>query len=177
MNLNIRRYKIVGTRTLSNYFWALCIFLGSSILFFLGFLSSQTQFFISNVISFFPQGLIMSFYGLIGLFFSIYLNLILFWNIGSGFNEFNKVQRSIRIFRWGFPGKSRRINLYFKFNEIKSLRLERKFSFNTVQSLYLQFKNKTEIPLIQMESKTTYELFEKQAADLAKFLNVTLTFL
>lgn len=176
MNLKIRRYKVEGTRNLGNYFWTFFILFGSILLFYLGFFRSRTPFSVLNLIPFFPQGLIMSFYGFIGFMFSVYLGFNLLWNIGSGFNEFNKSQQIIRIFRWGFPGKSRRIDLYYEFSEIQSLRLERKSGFFPIQNLYLQMKNKTEIPLFKLESITTYELFERQSADLAKFLNVTLSF-
>lgn len=175
MNLNIRRYKVEGTRKLSNFFWAIFILIGSIGFCLIGFLSYFKQFTIMNFISFFPQGIIMIFYGIIGSFFSLYLWLIILWNIGSGFNEFNKSTKIIRIFRWGFPGTSRRINLYFKFSEITGIRLEKKIGLNRIQSLYLQIKNKTEIPLIKLGSIYTYALLEKQAADLAKFLNITIT--
>nr|QHD45164.1 photosystem I assembly protein Ycf4 [Codium fragile] len=174
MNSNIRRYKVEGTRKLSNYFWAIFIGIGSSFFFLIGLVSSNSNSIISNNISFFPQGIIMSFYGLIGILFSLYLWLTILWSIGSGFNEFNRKKKMIRIFRWGFPGKNRRINLYYKFEEIKAIKLEKKIGLNTIQSLYLQIINKKEIPLFKLGYSATYELLEKQAADLAKFLNVSL---
>ena len=38
------------------------------------------------------------------------------WQIGSGFNEFNKKDGLIRVFRWGYPGKNRRIDLVYILN-------------------------------------------------------------
>ncbi|KAH0860244.1 hypothetical protein HID58_088505 [Brassica napus] len=35
--------------------------------------------------SYFPQGIVMSFYGIAGLFISFYLLCTILWNVGSGF--------------------------------------------------------------------------------------------
>ena len=75
--LSIRRYLIIGERRFSNYWWTFVVFLGSCGFLFTGLssylntsLSSQNTsgentlaFFGSQSISFFPQGLLMSFYG------------------------------------------------------------------------------------------------------------------
>ena len=39
---------------------------------------------------FLPQGLVMSFYGVAGLTLALYLWLTIAWDVGSGYNEFNK---------------------------------------------------------------------------------------
>ena len=52
-------------------------------------------------LSFFPQGLVLCFYGILGLCFSFHLWFTIFWQIGGGFNEFNGEEKSVRIFRWG----------------------------------------------------------------------------
>ena len=123
----IRRYLIVGERRFSNYWWATIVLLGA-----LGFLStgilsywnlktgnlstlteiSQTSIKTSEI-SFFPQGLLMCFYGSLGLLLSIYWWFLIFWNVGGGFNEFNKKDGFVRIFRWGYPGQNRKIDLYY----------------------------------------------------------------
>ena len=54
-----------------------------------------------QTITFFPQGLVMSFYGVLGVLFSSYLWFTIICNIGSGFNEINKKERMVRVFRWG----------------------------------------------------------------------------
>ena len=59
------------------------------------------------ILPFFPQGLVLSFYGFLGVAFSFHLLFTLFWEIGGGFNEVNKKEKSVRIFRWGRPGKNR----------------------------------------------------------------------
>nr|YP_009519377.1 photosystem I assembly protein Ycf4 [Pseudocodium devriesii]AYC65386.1 photosystem I assembly protein Ycf4 [Pseudocodium devriesii] len=184
----IKRYSISGARRLSNVVWTLLLFVGSS-----GFLSTgfscyfrKTLFPFSLLntgnfvqyenIQFFPQGLIMIFYGFLGFFLSIYLGLTVLWGLGSGFNEFNKRNAYVRIFRWGFPGKNRRMNLYYSWEEILGIRVEFQQNFNAQYIIFLQIRGKKEIPLTHIGEPRTFEEIEKQASALAKFLQVTCTF-
>ena len=217
----IRRYVVVGSRRFSNYWWASIILLGG-FGFLLTGISSYLNFdllpFInSKNILFFPQGLVMCFYGILGLIFSCYLWLTLFWGVGGGFNEFNKKQGIVRIFRWGFPGKNRRIDLSYDIKDVESIRVEIKEGLNPRRILYIRvkgsttfssplqnseaklssktsvksslaknknnivdipknpsFQNKRDIPLTRIGQPTTLEDIEKQAAELAKFLQVSL---
>lgn len=157
----IRRYSISGSRRLSNFLWAFILFFGSN-----GFLVTGFACYFHKIdnIQFFPQGLVMIFYGFLGFFLSIYLGLTIFWGLGSGFNEFNKRESYVRIFRWGFPGKNRRMNLYFPWEDILGIRVEQP------NTLFLQIRGKKEIPLTNIG----FEQIEKQASALAKFLQVPL---
>nr|YP_009105732.1 hypothetical chloroplast RF4 [Neocystis brevis]AIT94455.1 hypothetical chloroplast RF4 [Neocystis brevis] len=182
----IRRYIVIGSRRLSNYWWALVIFLGglgfllTGISSYLGEDNTVVQwlnllpFIQSKNIIFFPQGLVMCFYGILGLIFSIYLGLTLFWSVGGGFNEFNKKEGIIRIFRWGFPGKNRRIDLSYPINEVEAIRVELKEGLNPKRTIYMRIKGKRDIPLTRIGQPLTLEEIEKQAAELAKFLQVSL---
>ena len=178
MQKQIRRYQIIGARRISNYIWILFIGLGSIAFFITGVVSFYNPLnFIGlslTTVSFWPQGLVMSFYGLIGLIFSLYLGLTLLWNIGSGFNEFDLSTKSVRIFRWGFPGKNRRINLYYPFEDIENIRLEIKQGINPKRTIYLQVLGNRAIPLTRIGEPLSYEELENQAADLAKYLQVSL---
>ena len=213
---SIRRYKVVGSRRFSNYWWASILLLGG-----FGFLLTGISSYLTNDllpfingknILFFPQGLVMCFYGILGLLFSCYLWLYLFWGVGDGFNEFNKKQGVVRLFRWGFPGKNRRIDLSYDIKSIEAISLEIKEGFNPRRILYIRFKgdttlqdleaskskdnvkdsslnnksddksflkdlslqNKRDIPLTRIGQLTTLEDIEKQAAELARFLQVSL---
>lgn len=177
-NLLIRRYNVIGSRRTSNFIWAFLI-LGGSISFLVTGLSSYFNrnflfIFNSKNIVFFPQGLIMCFYGFLGLIFGIYLWLTIFWSIGGGFNEFNKIDGVVRIFRWGFPGKNRRILLEYSINQIEAIRIELKQGFNPKRMIYLQIRGKNEIPLTRIGQPLTLEEIELQASELAKFLQVSL---
>lgn len=177
-NQLIRRYTILGARQISNYIWAFLILLGS-----LGFLITGLSsyfninflfIFNSKNIIFFPQGLIMCFYGFLGLIFSIYLLLTILWSIGGGFNEFNKADGIVRIFRWGFPGKNRRILLEYEITQIESINIELKQGLNPKRMIYLKIRGKQQIPLTRVGQPLTLEELEQQASDLAKFLQVSL---
>nr|BBD21543.1 photosystem I assembly protein ycf4 [Rhipidosiphon lewmanomontiae] len=165
----IKRYSISGSRRLSNFFWTIVLFFGSSGFLLTGFLCYLNKS-TTLGIQFFPQGLIMIFYGFLGFFLSFYLGLIIFLGLGSGFNEFNKRDAYVRIFRWGFPGKNRRMDFYYAWKDILGLRVEK----NSQYILFLQVRGKKEIPLTHVEDLLTFEQIEKQASSLAKFLQVSL---
>ncbi|KAM0064704.1 putative photosystem I Ycf4, assembly [Helianthus debilis subsp. tardiflorus] len=66
---------IKGARKTSNFCWAIILFLGS-----LGFLLVGTSSYL---------GIVMSFYGITGLFISSYLWCTSSWNVGSGYDRFD----------------------------------------------------------------------------------------
>nr|AYC64749.1 photosystem I assembly protein Ycf4 [Boodleopsis sp. FL1161] len=176
---NIRRYSISGARSVSNFLWICFIFFGSCGFLITGLSSYLNKsiffFFYYDTIQFFPQGLTMTFYGILGFFLSLYLILTFYWSLGSGFNEFNKQKSYVRIFRWGFPGKNRRLNLYYAWEDILGIRVEFQHGFNSQYRLFLQIRSKKEIPLTNIGTILTFEEIEKQASALAKFLQVGLT--
>nr|YP_009492190.1 hypothetical chloroplast protein RF4 [Pseudopediastrum integrum]AWI68803.1 hypothetical chloroplast protein RF4 [Pseudopediastrum integrum] len=179
----IRRYVIIGERRLSNYWWATIILIGA-IGFLLTGISSYvgttnnvflSESFISNTnISFFPQGLLMCFYGSLGLLLSFYWWFLIFWNVGGGFNEFNKKEGIIRIFRWGYPGKNRKIDLSYTLKDVESIRVELKEGFDSQRTIFMTLKGKREIPLTGIGQPLTIQEIEKQASELANFLQVSL---
>lgn len=179
MKNDIRRYSISGARRLSNLFWTCIIFFGSSGFLLTGFSSyfnKPLMLFVQyESLQFFPQGFIMIFYGILGFFLSIYLGLTFFWGLGSGFNEFNKRQSYVRIFRWGFPGKNRRVDLYYDWEDILGIRVKFQQGLNSQYILFLQIRGKKEIPLTNIGTPLTFEEIEKQASALAKFLQVSLS--
>jgi hypothetical protein len=180
---SIRRYMIEGERRFSNYWWATVIFLGS-LGFILTGLSSYLHFdlvpFIDSTnILFFPQGLLMLLYGSLGFILTIYWSLLIFWNVGGGFNEFNKKEGVIRIFRWGYPGKQRKIDFSYPLKDIESIRVEflqgsASLSLDQRRTIYLCLKGKREIPLTGVGEPLSLKEIEKQASELANFLQVSL---
>lgn len=186
-NILIRRYIIIGERRFSNYWWAIVIFLGSCGFLFTG-ISSYVGTYnptllpfldFKNIVPFFPQGLLMSFYGGLGFLLSLYWSLLIFWNVGGGFNEFNKKEGFVRIFRWGYPGKNRKIDLSYKIADIEAIRVELKQGLDPQRTIYLCLKGSTsktkrEIPLTGVGQPLTLKEIEKQASELANFLQVSL---
>lgn len=173
----IRRYMIVGERRFSNYWWTFVISLGSCGFLFTGissYLGFSLPIFGENAISFFPQGLLMSFYGSLGLLLSVYWLFLIFWNVGGGFNEFNKKDQLIRVFRWGYPGKNRRIDLQYSLKDVEAIKVELKQGFDPQRTIFLKLKGKREIPLTGVGQPLTLKDLEKQASELANFLQVSL---
>ena len=100
---------IAGSRKPGNFFWAFILFLGS-----LGFLvvgissyldRNLLSLFPSQQINFFPQGIVMSFYGIAGLFISSYLWCTIIWNVGSGYDRFDTKEGIVCIFVGDFLEK------------------------------------------------------------------------
>ena len=69
-------------------------------------------------ITFFPQGATMSFYGILGIAFSINQILITYAKVGEGFNKFDKYTGKINIYRKGFFGTNENINLLYEITDI-----------------------------------------------------------
>uniref|UniRef100_A0A251S3H0 Photosystem I assembly protein Ycf4 n=1 Tax=Helianthus annuus TaxID=4232 RepID=A0A251S3H0_HELAN len=148
-----RTYK--GGSKKSNFCWAIILFLGS-----LGFLLVGTSSYLGrNLISlfpsqeivFFPQGIVMSFYGIAGLFISSYLWCTISWNVGSGYDRFDIKDGIVCIFRWGFPGKNRRVFLRFLIKDIQSVRIEVKEGIYARRVLYMDIRGQGAIPLTRTD--------------------------
>jgi hypothetical protein len=173
----IHRYRILGSCRLSNFFWTLGIFLASCFFFKVSYdsywlMKNNIIGNINSEISFFPQGLVMGFYACLGLIFTIYSFLSIILQIGYGFNEFNRKENIIRIFRWGFPGKNRRIEACYSLNDIKSVKI---FS-NYQKTICLCLKNDSEIILVRESFFDSIQIMEEQATNIAYFLGVPLIY-
>jgi hypothetical protein len=171
-------YTVPGARRLSNYIWGTLLTIGG-IGFLLTGLSCYFNFpllpFIKiSTIQFFPQGLVMCFYGILAISLSIYIWLIILWDLGQGFNEFNTDTGEIRIFRWGFPGKNRRIDLKYLISDVQSIRVEINEGLNPKRVIYLKLRGNREIPLTRAGQPISIQELENQAAELARTLQVSL---
>lgn len=174
----ILRESVVGSRRISNYWWASVVLLGASGFLIVG-ISSYLQydlvpFLSAKNIVFVPQGLVMCFYGSAGILLSIYLWLTIFWNVGEGYNEFDKGNGLVRIFRWGYPGKDRRINIVYDIKDIQAIRVEIKEGINPRRVIYLKIKGTRDMPLTRIGQPLTLAEIEEQAAKLARFLQVNI---
>ena len=178
MQKEIRQDKIVGSRRFSNYFWAFFLFSGG--LSFL--LAGISSYFKINLLPFanpaelvfIPQGLVMIFYGTLSLSLSLYIIVTLFWDIGSGYNEYNKIENLVKIVRKGFPGKNREILLTYPLTNIRAIGIKISEGLNPKRSIYLCLKDERKIPLTPVQQPNTISNLEEEAADLAKFLDLRL---
>lgn len=178
MENKIRQDQIIGSRRLSNYFWAISLLLGG-----IGFvLAGLSSYFKINFLPFanptelvfIPQGLVMIFYGTLSLGISVYISLTIMLDIGSGYNEYNKVENLVKIIRKGFPGKNREILLTYSLTNIRSIGIKITEGLNPTRNIYLCLKDKRQIPLTPVQEPISISKLEQQATSLAKFLDLKL---
>jgi len=177
----LRRYAVVGSRRLSNYFWASVSGFGGLDFLLTGYSSFKQQnvlwFIHAENIAFFPQGLVMCFYGVLGLLTSLFIALTILWGVGEGFNILDRAKNQVRIFRWGYPGKNRRVDLQYDLNDIKYIGLELKQGWNARRTIYLCLKNDQKIPLTRVGQPMTIEAIETLATDIGSFLKIDVIYL
>ena len=178
MQNNVRQDRITGSRRFSNYFWTFFLFIGG-FSFLLAGLSSYLNvnllpFANPTELIFIPQGIVMIFYGTLSLSLSIYIVLTLIWDIGSGYNEYNKIENLVKIVRKGFPGKNREILLTYPVNNIRAIGIQISEGLNPKRIIYLCLKDERKIPLTPVQQPNTISNLEDEAADLAKFLGLKL---
>lgn len=174
----ILRRSVLGSRRLSNYWWATVTALGGAGFLLAGLSSYLGQnllpFADPTQLVFLPQGVTMCFYGTAALGLSVYLWLVLLWNVGGGYNEFNKDTGEAKIFRWGFPGKNRQIDFVYALGDLLAVRVDIKDGINPRRALYLRVKGRGDIPLTRVGQPLPLSDLENQGAALAKFLQVPL---
>jgi hypothetical protein len=178
MENEIRQDKIIGSRRFSNYFWAFFLLIGG-LGFLLAGLSSYFQinllpFTNTSELVFIPQGLVMIFYGTLSLGISLYTILTLVLDIGSGYNEYNKIENLVKIVRKGFPGKNREILLTYPLTNVRAIGIKITEGLNPTRSIYLCLKDERNIPLTPIQEPAAISILEEEAADLAKFLDLKL---
>lgn len=178
MQDQIRQEKIIGSRRFSNYFWAVLLLIGG-LLFLLAGISSYLKinlmpFTNTTKLVFIPQGIVMMFYGTLSFGISLYIITTLFWDIGSGYNEYNKIENLVKVVRKGFPGQNREILLTYPFNNIQSIGIKISEGLNPQRTIYLCLKDERKIPLTPVQQPDSISDLEDQAADLAKFLDLKL---
>ena len=123
---------------------------------------------------FIPQGIVMIFYGTLSFSVSVYILLTLVWDVGGGYNEYNKNDNLIKIVRKGFPGKNRNVLLTYPLNSIKSIGIKISEGLNPKRTIYLCLKDERKIPITSVEQPTAISNLEEEASDLAKFLDLKL---
>lgn len=178
MQNEIRQDKIIGSRRFSNYFWSFFLFFGG-----LGFLlAGISSYFKINFLpfanptelAFIPQGLVMMFYGTLSLGISLYIITTVLLDIGSGYNEYNRVENLVKIVRKGFPGKNREILLTYPLSNVRAIGIKITEGLNPTRSIYLCLKDERNIPLTPVQEPSEISKLEEEASDLAKFLDLKL---
>lgn len=172
------RQNVLGSRRLSNLLWAVIVTIGG-VGFLLAGLSSylQTNLLIvsdTSQLQFIPQGVALTFYGVAGSLLATYLWLLLVWDVGGGYNNFDKEANKATIFRQGYPGKNRQVELEIPLEEIQSVRAEIREGLSPKRALYLRSKKRRDVPLTRVGEPIALSTLENQGAELARFLEVPL---
>ncbi|HEY9729220.1 MAG TPA: photosystem I assembly protein Ycf4 [Chroococcales cyanobacterium] len=172
------RQSVLGSRRFSNYWWAAVVSVGGTG-FLLAAISSYTKVNLLPVgdttgLVFIPQGVAMGFYGVAAVAMALYLWLVILLDVGGGYNEFNKETGRVQIFRWGFPGKNRKIEFGCRTQDVQSIRVEIKEGLNPRRALYLRVKDRQDVPLTRVGQPLSLTELENQGAELARFLGVPL---
>ena len=105
-------------------------------------------------------------------FLKILINAFL--NKNGRYNEYNKIENLVKIVRKGFPGKNREVLLTYPLASIQSIGIKISEGLNPQRSIYLCLKDERKIPLTPVQQPDSISNLEKQAADLAKFLDLKL---
>jgi len=105
---------------------------------------------------------------------ALYLWLVIFWDVGGGYNEFDKKVGQAVIVRSGFPGKNRSVKVEIPLEDIQSVKAEIRDGVNPKRVLYLKAKKLRDIPLTRAGEPIPLSKLENQGAELAKFLQVPL---
>lgn len=169
---------ILGSRRFSNIAWATVVTMGG-MGFLLAGLSSylKTNLLIvsdTSNLQFVPQGIALTFYGVAGSLLATYLWLLVAWDVGGGYNEFNKQTGKATIFRLGYPGKNRQVEVEIPIAEIQSIKAEIRDGLSPKRALYLRSKKRRNIPLTRVGEPIALSTLENQGAELARFLEVPL---
>nr|AVM82367.1 photosystem I assembly protein ycf4 [Adenocalymma scabriusculum] len=165
-----------GARKLSNVFWAFTVSLGS-----LGFLLTGISSYLGidlisfvppQEIPFFPQGIVMLFYGIGSFFISLYLWCTISWDVGSGYDRFDRKEGRARSFRQGFPGKNRRLVIEFHIKDIQCVRIRGKEDPYGHRVRYMDIKVRGDLLVTLIDENLTPREVEEEATELALFLRV-----
>nr|AWD77912.1 photosystem I assembly protein ycf4 [Odontosoria chinensis] len=174
----IRVDFVKGSRTFANLCWAFILVCGATGFLLVGLSSCIGKDLIPGLLSeqivFIPQGIVMCFYGIAGLFVGFYLWCTAFWNVGSGYNMFDKRDGIFSTFRWGFPGRNRRICIRFALKDVEAVGPESREGLYSRRILYLKVRGRKNIPLTRIGEGLTLGDMEEKAAELARFLRVSI---
>ena len=163
--VQVRRDFIVGTRRLENYFWSILLFFGG-----VGFIGKGLFDLLGSNSDQFTQPVVMIFYGYIALSLCIYLVCSILWNVGAGYNEFNKQAKELKLVRWGFPGKYRRVVVTIPFRELQEVSIQSQTFGLQPNSISILCKNGQKLPILQ--TNLTLGQLEYYATQIAYYLQL-----
>jgi hypothetical protein len=171
----IYKQRVIGSRRLSNYLLAITVSLGG-FGFFLASLSSRLgrdvlPLLHASQLVWNPQGLVMGLYGAAAIILAIYLWTVIFVDLGSGSNCFDKSKGLAFITRNGLRNL---IQVEIPLKEIYAIRLDIREGLNPVRRLSLRVQGRRDLPLTTVAQPQALAELEQSGATLARFLGVPL---
>nr|YP_010514482.1 photosystem I assembly protein Ycf4 [Coursetia rostrata]UXL86135.1 photosystem I assembly protein Ycf4 [Coursetia rostrata] len=130
------------------------------------------------LISFLPQGVTLMVYSIMFLFLSISWWLLIFWNVGSGYDLFDIKTRTVIFFRYGFPGKNRRIFTKVLFDDIQAIIVQSKVGDSKEGKylrggvLYIQTREQGAFALSPIDDYWDSSKVAQKAMELCRILRV-----
>nr|YP_009127785.1 photosystem I assembly protein ycf4 [Robinia pseudoacacia]AHY33400.1 photosystem I assembly protein ycf4 [Robinia pseudoacacia]QJQ79295.1 photosystem I assembly protein Ycf4 [Robinia pseudoacacia]QWW33511.1 photosystem I assembly protein Ycf4 [Maackia amurensis]UWV18675.1 photosystem I assembly protein Ycf4 [Robinia pseudoacacia] len=131
-----------------------------------------------GLISFLPQGATIMVYSTMFLFLSFSWWLLIFWNVGSGYDLFDKKTRTVLFFRYGFPGKNRRIFTKVLMDDIQAIIVQSKVGNSKDGKylrggvLYIQTREQGAFALTPIDDYWDPFKVAQKAGELCRFLRV-----
>jgi hypothetical protein len=105
---------------------------------------------------------------------SLFLLVNIIFNVGGGYNKYDKNIGKVEIFRLGSPLQIKEIYLSYSFKDVRSIKLSIQEGLNPKREIYLCTKDQREIPLTRVGEPLLLSSIEEEAVDLSLFLNVPL---
>jgi hypothetical protein len=167
--------RVMGARRPSNVIAALAVSLGGTG-FLLTSLSSRLGHDLLPILhaaelSWIPQGIVMGLYGLAALALALYLWIVIFVDLGSGSNRFDKTSGFVVISR---NGLRHLITVEIPLREIQAVRLEVRDGISPLRRLSLRVQGRRDFPLTRVGDPIPLSDLELSGATLARFLGVPL---
>nr|YP_009589782.1 photosystem I assembly protein Ycf4 [Selaginella sanguinolenta]QBL76361.1 photosystem I assembly protein Ycf4 [Selaginella sanguinolenta]QGU93193.1 photosystem I assembly protein Ycf4 [Selaginella rossii] len=119
-------------------------------------------------IPFVPQGIVMSFYGIVGSFSSSHLWRAIPWDVGGGYDRYDKQGGIIPSSRWGFPGENRRISTRFPVKNIQAIRMEVREGIYPRHAPHMRIEGQQNVPPTRPGEHPTPGDMERKAAEPAR---------
>ncbi len=166
---------VLGSRRFSNYLVCLIACIGG-----IGFILASFSSYLGrdllplghpSSMIFVPQGLILGLYGIAAILVAIYLITLIAIDFGSGMNLFDKASGVAVISRRGYFKK---IKVEIKLRDIKAVKMELRDGLNPRRRICLRVNGRKDLPLTGVGSPSPIDQLEKEGAELARFLGVSL---
>ena len=166
---------VQGSRRGSNYFIGFMVSVGG-----IGFVLASISSYLGKDLLplghpgsfiFVPQGLVMGLYGIAASLMAFYLWTLIAIDFGAGTNKFDK---SLGVLSVSRRGLFKEISVEIPIGDIKAVRLDVREGINPRRRIVLRIKGRKDLPLTKVGNPEPLIDLEREGAELARFLGVSL---